>query len=371
MERFVGLMSGTSIDGIDAALVEWEDERLRLVCTHRKAIPKSIANAVARLNLNSPVTPAELGMLDVRLGRLFGLTVRGLLRKAHVPATAITAIGSPGQTVFHSPVARVPNTMQLGDPNTIAEMTGIATVADFRRRDMAAGGQGAPLVPAFHRVVFSCDSEHRVVLNIGGIANITILPPSPEETLVVGFDTGPGNSLMDLWASARFGKPMDTNGNLAEKGRLSRPLLNALLNKCYFRSPPPKSTGREEMGWSWLKQCIARCNGQASALDVARTLCELTVRTVTSSIREHAPLTHRVLACGGGTNNGFLMTRLRKSLSPMILETTELHGISPEWVEAMAFAWLARQTVKGCPGNLTAVTGARHPVTLGGIYSAR
>ena len=305
--------------------------------------------------------------LDARLGRAFAQASRALLTRAGIPPEEIAAIGSHGQTVRHLPEPPVRNTLQIGDPNIIAEETGITTVADFRRRDLAAGGQGAPLVPAFHRAAFGLAGEYRVVVNIGGIANLTLLPPG-EDCRVTGFDCGPGNLLMDAWATRHLRAPMDRAGRWAASGNVHQALLNRLLEDPYFRRPPPKSSGREHFSAVWLEAVLNPLTVQPSAADVQATLCELTATSIAGAIREHAPDAGRVLVCGGGIHNDHLMERLRRHLEDLPVCSTADHGMDPDWVEAAAFAWLAQQTLAGRPGNLPAVTGAEREVILGGIY---
>ena len=285
MGLYVGLMSGTSVDTVDAVLVEFTDaSSTRILATHRAAIPTAIRKHVLRSFRNEPIRPLVLGELDVTLGRMFAAAVLRLLRASKVDQSAVSAIGSHGQTIHHAPGARRPFTLQLGDPNIIAEHTGITTVGDFRRRDVAAGGEGAPLVPAFHAYALRSVSEARCVLNLGGIANISILPRYDDETPVTGLDTGPANALLDVWAQERIGKPMDTDGDWARTGVVHEPLLACLLSDPYFDRPPPKSTGREHFSLAWLTAAIEQCGTTIADNDVARTICELTAASVADAI---------------------------------------------------------------------------------------
>jgi anhydro-N-acetylmuramic acid kinase len=254
--------------------------------------------------------------------------------------------------------------LQIGDPNRIAELTGITTIGDFRRRDIAAGGQGAPLVPAFHAYALRSPAEHRVVLNIGGIANITLL----SEIGVSGFDTGPGNTLLDMWAQRQFGQSCDRGGALAANGRPDKAMLERMLADPYFQLAPPKSTGREYFNPEWLQDFLP--SSQIDPLDVLSTLTHLTAHSIALAIRRFAPEAERVLACGGGVHNGFLMKLLAELLAPCRLGSTAEAGLDPDFVEATAFAWLANQTLAGKTGNLPGVTGANRAVILGGIYYA-
>jgi anhydro-N-acetylmuramic acid kinase len=292
-----------------------------------------------------------------------------LLEKAGVDASEVRAIGSHGQTVFHAPDAEFPCTVQIGDPNIIAERTGITTVADLRRRDLAAGGQGAPLAPGFHAAVFRTADHDRAVVNIGGIGNLTLLP-ADEALPATGFDTGPGNTLMDVWAGRIRGVAMDTDGVWARSGNCHQQLLELLQTEPYFAVAPPKSTGRELFNLSWLDGNLARLGEEMPDEDVQRTLCELTVVTIAEAVTKHAPEASEVLVCGGGVHNPLTMERLTERLRPIDVGSTSSVGFDPDWVEAATFAWLAARTMDGLPGNLPAVSGANHPVILGGIYTA-
>ena len=363
---FIGLISGTSADGIDAVLMEFTPAP-RIVATHFSPYPEPVRERVLKLSTGryagDPVD--ELGGLDVELGELFAAAALALLHQSRVPASQVRAIGSHGQTVRHRPRARHPFTLQIADPNVIAARTGIAVVADFRRRDVALGGQGAPLLPAFHQVAFAGPSEERVVANIGGIANITLLPPRGE---VRGFDTGPGNVLMDLWSREHLGTPYDKDGDFAAGGRVDEALLTALLADPYFATPPPKSTGPEHFNQAWLTAALG--GRMPAAADVAATLSELSARSIAAAVQHHAPATRTLYVCGGGAHNGHLMGRLAACLPRAEVMSTEALGIHPDWVEAAGFAWLARQTLEGLPGNLPSVTGAGKHTVLGAIYPA-
>lgn len=363
-ELFIGLMSGTSSDGIDAALVEFQPAP-RLCGTHFAAYPESLRaqllDFASGRYRGDPVD--ELGALDTQLGEAFAAAALALIREARISASNIRAIGSHGQTVRHRPGSSHPFTLQIADPNIIAARTGIATVADFRRRDLALGGEGAPLMPAFHRAAFGDSREFRALVNIGGIANVSLLAPDGG---VSGFDTGPGNVLLDFWSRERFGKPCDENGALAAGGRMQAELLEKLLDDDYFRRPPPKSTGREHFSPAWL---MAKLNdAKLSDADVLASLTELTATSIGQAIRVSAPSTARVFLCGGGAHNRHLVARLASQLPGIPVLTTEALGLHPDWVEAAGFAWLARETLAGRPGNLPAVTGARQPTVLGAIY---
>ncbi|MGD8546354.1 MAG: anhydro-N-acetylmuramic acid kinase [Thiohalophilus sp.] len=365
---YIGLISGTSMDGIDAALVAFDD-RPQVVAWHSHPLPEEVRQQLYQLQTPGQDELARAMALDVTLGRLFAEAVGELLDKAGLKSSEITAIGSHGQTLRHSPDGPTPTTWQIGDPNLIAELTGITTVADLRRRDMAAGGQGAPLVPAFHADVFSDPEHNRAVLNIGGIANLTLLPAEPARP-VTGFDTGPGNGLMDAWINREQNQAYDRDGEWAASGHVHPGLLERLMNDPYFTRTPPKSTGREYFNLAWLEPQLAAFANLA-ARDIQATLCELTARTIADALQASMATVEEILVCGGGVHNRHLWQRLEELVTPASLASTAEAGIDPDQVEAAAFAWLAKQTLAGRPGNLTEVTGASHPVVLGAIYPGR
>jgi len=364
-EYYVGLMSGTSLDGIDAALVDLCGRRPRLLHALTHPFPEDLRQRLAALCLPGEDEIERLGRADRDLGEEFAVALQRLLDASGVAAAEIRAIGSHGQTIRHRPAAGF--SLQIGDPNRIAQRTGITTVADFRRRDMAAGGQGAPLVPAFHAAVFRDATGNRVVLNLGGMANVTLLPADPARP-VLGFDTGPGNVLMDLWAQRHLGHPFDADGNWAASGSVDEALLSRFLDDPYFHLPPPKSTGREHFNLDWLAASLA--GSEHSPADVQATLCELTAVSVAGAVRDTLADTDELLVCGGGAHNTYLLARLRARLAPVTVVTSDERGLPADWVEAVAFAWLARETLAGRPGNLPAVTGAGEAVVLGGVYPA-
>ncbi|MEN8171103.1 MAG: anhydro-N-acetylmuramic acid kinase [Pseudomonadota bacterium] len=365
-DYFIGLMSGTSMDALDAVLVDFSATPPHLIATHSHALDKAIRHEILALAQPGDNELDRLAQLDVRLGTLSAQLSLQLLEQAQIDSSEVRAIGSHGQTVRHAPDAPTPYTVQIGDPNTIAQLSGITTVADFRRRDMVAGGQGAPLVPAFHKALFHSSETNRVVLNIGGIANISILPADNSQA-VNGFDTGPGNMLMDAWIQLKQHQPYDENGGWARSGSVNVELLNKLLSDPYFSRTPPKSTGREQYNLHWLEQQLHEAH---QAQDIQATLCELSATTIANAVLQFAPNTDELYVCGGGARNSYLMERISDYLKGCHISTTAELGVEPQWVEAMAFAWLARQTLLGLPGNLPAVTGARKAVILGGIYPA-
>ena len=362
---YLGLISGTSVDAIDAALVRF-DGHPELLARLSFPYPEALRQELLAVGLgDGRLGLAELGALDVQVGEQFARAALALLEASgHQPA-AVRAIGSHGQTLWHAPRGLHPCTLQIGDPNVIAERTGIDTVADFRRRDLAAGGEGAPLAPGFHAAFLADPEEARAVLNLGGIANLSLLVPG---RLVLGFDSGPANSLLDAWSHRQLGERQDRGGALAAAGQVDQQLLARCLGEPYFALPAPKSTGRDLFNLAWLDRHLQGLS--LPAADVQATLVALTAQSVARAlIREvNGPL--RVLACGGGVHNPVLMAALAAELAPAPVQSTAEFGVDPDFVEAMAFGWLAREHIEGRSGNLPAVTGARGPRPLGGIYRA-
>ena len=359
---YLGLISGTSVDGIDAALVSFEPApQLHAARTH--PYPEDLRKRLLELAQgDGSTTLDEIGALDARIAESFAQTAAALLQGAGVSSGAVRAIGSHGQTLRHRPHANPRFTMQLGDPSLIAERTGITTVADFRRADFAAGGQGAPLLPIFHAALFARAGEARAVLNLGGIANLTVLQADGG---VLGFDIGPANGLLDAWCALHTGSAFDRDGAFAARGQVDPGLLRRLLDDDYFRAPPPKSTGREQFHLEWLRE---RLRGASVPEDVQATLVELTARSVADGVRAQAANARELLVCGGGTHNPLLMHALQNALAPLPVRSTAERGVDPDYVEATAFAWLARERLAGSPGNLPSVTGARGFRVLGGVY---
>ena len=364
--RYLGLISGTSADSIDAVLVSFSRGVPQLLASHAHPWPAALRERMLALAQDEATLDLDaFGRLDVEIGHGFADAALHLLKQSGTPARTVRAIGSHGQTLRHRPLGHHPFTLQLGDPSVIAERCGIEVVADFRRADIAAGGQGAPLLPALHAMLLARPGHVRVILNLGGIANITVLGADGS---VHGFDTGPANGLLDAWCLRLRHEPFDRDGAYAASGRVDATLLAALLADPYFALPPPKSTGREHFHLGWLAT-----HPRLAALDpadVQATLLELTARSVATAIAQSAPAAEEVLACGGGVHNGALMRRLGELLAPSVLLSTSRYGIDPDFLEATAFAWLARQRLLGLPGNLPTVTGARGPRVLGAIYPA-
>lgn len=369
MSLYIGLMSGTSMDAVDAALVSHAEHPPRIIARHSHPIPDSLRRDLSTV-VGGDYDASAVWRLDAQLGVLFAEAVEALLESAGTAASEVTAIGSHGQTVYHGPDDVPPVSVQIADPNTIVERTGITTVADFRRRDIAAGGQGAPLAPAFHQAIFQTSDRARAVVNIGGIANVTVLPKARGST-VTGFDTGPGNTLMDSWCAKHRDQPMDKDGRLAAAGSVNDSLLNALLSEPYFSRPPPKSTGREYFNLTWLDRKAGGAGlGNLSAADVQCTLAELTAATIADAVIDHAPDTEEVLVCGGGVHNPVVMEALARRMEGRTVSSTADAGADPEWIEAVAFSWMAKQTLEGRASSLPSVTGARRSVILGAVYQA-
>lgn len=369
-ELYIGLMSGTSLDGIDAGLVEFKDQKIQLIAFEYLPFSDAIKKEIEYLSQpNCPILLNRYGEIDQQLGDLFALAVEKLLKKSNTPRTSISAIGSHGQTIYHAPGKPSAFSLQIGDPNIIAEKTGITTIADFRRRDIAAGGQGAPLVPAFHQAIFSqtfdLSKQSISIVNIGGIANISHL--SSNKT--IGFDTGPGNTLIDFWINKHLGKRYDKNGDWGRSGTVNQELLKLLKQDSYFNLSPPKSTGKEYFSPSWLIEKITQTT-ECNTEDIQASLCQLTADTISDAINQYASESDHSLICGGGAHNNYLISLIQNNLNHPV-SSTEKFGINPDHVEAMAFAWLARQTINNLSGNLIEVTGAKKPAILGGIYPGK
>ncbi|MDF1584427.1 MAG: anhydro-N-acetylmuramic acid kinase [Methyloprofundus sp.] len=367
-EYYIGLMSGTSVDGIDAGLYDFSTNQAQVIDFYYQPYSQEIKQKIHALcNVHQTLSLSDFGELDSLLGALYAEACIALLKQSNINASEIKAIGSHGQTIYHSPCSSPPFTLQIGDPSIISQKTGITTVADFRRKDIAAGGQGAPLVPAFHRALFHSPTENRVIVNIGGIANLTLLPKDPQQN-ILGFDTGPGNTLMDYWISAHQNTHYDANGQWAATGKVRPELLKHFKSDAYFSALPPKSTGPEYFSATWLKNKLAELPIY-KAEDVQRSLCQLSAETISGAIQQLAPETDKVFICGGGIHNQTLLQALKQRLD-MPVVSSETEGVHPDQVEAMAFAWLAKRTMQGLTGNLPGATGAKEAVILGGIYQA-
>ncbi len=365
-ELFAGVMSGTSLDGIDAVVADFaptSGSACETLGAAHVGLPTMLRDELLALQTPGANELARAGSAANMLAELYADAIRRALASAKLDKKQVIAVGVHGQTLRHRPERGF--TLQLNNPARVAERAEIAVVADFRSRDVAAGGQGAPLVPGFHAALFRNRNRHRVIVNIGGIANITDLPPSGD---VNGFDTGPGNVLLDLWCARNRGDPFDAGGAWAATGKVNDALLTALLAEPFFTAKPPKSTHRDKFNLSWLEERLAAASWKGEADDVQATLVALTARTIADAIRTQAPESLDVLACGGGARNVTLMKALTRELAPRRVGTTADEGVPVEHVEALAFAWLARETLAGRPGNLASVTGAAGPRVLGAIY---
>ena len=380
LDYYIGLMSGTSLDGADGVLVDFSGQQLRVLAAATEPFAESFRAEL--LALNSP-THNELhraALAGNRLAAVYARVVHTLLELAAaqgISADHIQAIGAHGQTVRHQPqrtsaeVAGVGYTLQLNNPALLAELTGLDVVADFRSRDVAAGGQGAPLVPAFHQGVFGRADATVAVLNLGGMANLSVLPAnraSPESP-VLGFDCGPGNALMDAWCGRHTGQPYDAGGAWAASGKLLPNLLASLLDEPYFSQPLPKSTGRDLFSLAWLAEKLTPFAAERPE-DIQHTLTEFTASACITGVNSYGKDSKELIVCGGGAFNQHLVQRLRAGLPFLIVSTSDAHGLPPLQVEAAAFAWLARQAVQRKPGNLPSVTGAAGPRVLGALYPA-
>ncbi|MET0066580.1 MAG: anhydro-N-acetylmuramic acid kinase [Candidatus Thiodiazotropha sp.] len=366
-QLYVGLISGTSLDGVDAVLVSFDDDTPNLIASHYEKYPADLKQSIRTLCLPGDNEIDRMGSLDRSVAEVFARATRQVLDSGGVAPADVTAIGSHGQTIRHRPDLTPAFTLQIGDPNTLSELTGLTTVADFRRRDMAAGGQGAPLVPAYHKALFQQQGIARIVLNLGGIANITCLPPAPEHP-VTGYDTGPANTLMDGWAERHIGTCFDDQGGWARSGTIHARLLERLLDEEYFRLPAPKSTGTETFNLRWLEDKLKGLD--ASPADIQATLAELTVESVSRAVEQEGYQSAQLLVCGGGAHNDYLLERLGKRLPASQVTSTQSFGVDPDWVEAITFAWLAKRTLSSLSGNLPSVTGAARELILGGIFPA-
>lgn len=359
-------MSGTSLDGVDAALVQQTGQQFRQLGQQFLPYPETIKQGLLALHhpaINELHTAAIMANL---LAELYAQAALQLMQQHALPAAAITAIGCHGQTIRHCPdlPAGQAYTLQIGNHARLAELTGVQVVGDFRSRDLAAGGQGAPLVPAFHQAVFASAVQNRVIINIGGIANLSWLPVNGQ---VTGFDSGPGNMLLDQWTQQHTGQPYDAGGQWSASGQLNPTLLAAMLAEPFFSQPAPKSTGRDLFNQHWLVKYLHSINDRPE--NIARTLLELTAHSIAAAVRRFCPDAEAAYLCGGGAHNQLLTARLT-ALLPCPVALTDALGVDADWVEAVAFAWLAQRCVDGLPGNLPAVTGARGPRILGTCYPA-
>lgn len=367
-ELYIGLMSGTSLDGVDGVLSQLADGRWQTLAHAHLPFPPTLRLTLLELNTPGADELHHAALASQALAVLYAKVVQAVCEHAHVLASEVRAIGAHGQTVRHRP--ELGYTLQLNQPALLAELTGIDVVTDFRSRDVAAGGQGAPLVPAFHEAIFAQPDRTVVVLNIGGMANLSILRPGQGP---LGFDCGPGNALLDMWCHLQTGQAFDADGAWGAQGSVREEWLADALADPFFALPPPKSTGRDLFNADWLQRWLAPhglASAQTAIQDVQATLCELTARSAAKAVRDHAADATEVIVCGGGALNGDLMQRLDKQLPGMRVSRSDDHGLDVMQVEAAAFAWLAWAHVHRVPGNLPAVTGARGPRVLGALYPA-
>ena len=369
-EIYVGLMSGTSLDGVDVAIVDFSQFPPDLVYCSTTAYSASIRDRLLELCRSQTTSLDTLYSLDAELGQIYARTVNDALDNAGMTASQVAAIGCHGQTIRHSPDSEVAYTAQIGDANRIAVLTGITTVADFRRKDIALGGQGAPLAPAFHQFLFRSSDEDRAVINIGGISNISYLP-CDDNSPILGFDTGPGNTLLDYWTERHHKMAYDEDGSWARSGKVNRELLTQMItSEPYFQQAAPKSTGTEYFNPDWLMQFLGGlADDQATATEIQTTLVELTVSTIAEALKTLPSAVNNCYLCGGGARNSYLVEQLDLALPKSTVCTTAELGLDPDFVEASAFAWLARERMNLREGNLPAVTQAQQPSILGAIYA--
>ncbi len=368
-ELYIGLMSGTSMDAVDCVLADLSDS-IKIIDFINVDIPPKLKQDILDLcQENGDNQIKTLGETDVALGKLFASVVISILEKNQLNSNQIQAIGSHGQTIRHQPPGQSTNSfsIQIGDPNTIATLIGITTVADFRRKDMALGGQGAPLLPAFHQQIFKNTQTDRIILNIGGMANITLL--RKDDTQITGFDTGPGNVLLDTWVQKNLNQNFDENGDWAASGKSNPELLEFMLEDSFFSNPPPKSTGREYFNNSWIDIVLGDYAKEISPQDVQATLLELTAISIAQAIKASLE-TGEIIVCGGGVRNKQLMQGLTTTLNSFKVSSSNDYGIDSDALEAFAFAWFAKQTLQKTVIDFTHITGSSRPHVMGGIYYA-
>lgn len=366
-KRIIGALSGTSMDGVSVGLFEFnENDAPKTIAAGTYPVPTNYKDELLALIKERGGSFDAYGQTDRWVGEVFADAILEFLNAHNIDPNSIDAIGSHGQTIWHAPHLARPFTLQIGDANIIAEKTGITTVADFRRADMAAGGCGAPLAPAFHLAVFADPKKSRCIVNVGGFSNVSVLNGDIHR----GHDTGPGNCLMDYWVKTHFNMEFDAAGDLAASGKVNQNLLNLMLADPFFARPAPKSTGREYFNPQWLEQKLQANAQQINKVDVLTTLLHLTAISISNEIKRYAPPTTQVFICGGGAHNLELRKQLGLLLEQNVASTAEL-GIDPDCVEAALFAWLAFARLNNQPINLMPITGSKHPVILGGIYAAQ
>ncbi len=362
-EYYIGLMSGTSVDAIDTVLMDFSKSNTHIASSYKQTIDASLRNEIQTLIADNQI-PKNYEKVDQAFALASCNAVKALLKQSAISASEIIAIGSHGQTVFHDPKGSPSISIQIGNPQQIANHTGIPTIGNFRKADIDAGGEGAPLACAYHAEILQSTSEDRVVLNLGGIANITKLPKDLSES-IIGFDTGPANTLMDAWALKNINKPFDNNGNWAKSGKVNVNLLKEMLSDPYFEEAPPKSTGREHFNLDWLSTFTKKITKTTEPQDIQASLLALSVKSISNSIKNWCPETKNILLCGGGGSNKFFIEQLSKTLPSIQVQHTDEYGVPAKWMEAMAFAWLAKLHIENKPGNIPSVTGAREYAKLG------
>jgi len=363
MQLFIGIMSGTSLDGVDVALCKFEANACEIIATHFLAYPAELKLSLLALHASQPNELESALLLGNKLAHLYADAVKNMLATTKVNADQIAAIGCHGQTIRHRP--ELGFTLQIGNNALLAELTNITVVGDFRSRDIAASGQGAPLVPAFHKAIFGNNTLNRAIINIGGIANITYLNKNGD---VLGFDSGPGNMLLDAWAKLKLDQDFDADGAWAATGVVHESFLSNMLAEPYFALPPPKSTGRDLFNDTWLKQHTLYPHTHPQ--DIARTLVELSAYSICQALHKYCPAVDEVYLCGGGARNCLLVNTIKTMLADTPVMNTDALGVGVDWLEAVAFAWLSKQTIENKASNLPAVTGAKGLRVLGAIYPA-
>ena len=374
-ELYIGVISGTSMDAVDIALVEMINGKLKFILAHEYPVPAKFSKRCKAITISETCSLKEFGSLDNEAGILFADAINKFLSDNNIKSSTISAIGLHGQTIKHHPELEFPFTMQIGDPNVVAYKTNIPVVADFRRKDMSAGGQGAPLAPILHQELFQTEQENRIILNIGGISNITVLPKDKQKP-ITGFDTGTGNCLMDAWCHKHFNKAFDKDGNLAKAGKVLDKLLAKMLEDPYFKLKAPKSTGTEYFNLKWLESILEnykketgdKVEDNSFSQNMLTTLTHFSAKTIADEINNTNLENLKVYACGGGAHNKYLLSLINK-YSNCEVETTEKLNLNPDWVEATLFAFLAYKRLRREKLELSSITGAKEQLLLGGVYS--
>ncbi|HBC57763.1 MAG TPA: anhydro-N-acetylmuramic acid kinase [Gammaproteobacteria bacterium] len=362
-EIYLGLMSGTSLDGVDAVLADFEPKIPQPLQQKTYAIPTQLRDDLLRISTNETASYLEVAQLDISFGHLLADIAVDLLARANLQAEQIIAIGSHGHTLAHRPNDNLAFSLQIGNAHVLNKKTGITVVADFRPSDIAVGGQGAPFACAFHDYLFK--GENLAIVNIGGISNTTLIR---RDKPTLGYDSGPGNCLMDSWIQSQLDLPYDDNGEFASRGQVNPDLLKQLLRDDYFSEAIPKTTGRDKFNLDWLQQQLKHYGTELSPEEIQTTLLQFTIETIAAPLLDLSTNLDEILICGGGSHNQMLMQALADRLNPLPVSSIDARGVGADWVEALAFAWLAKMTLSQQPGNLPSVTGAREATILGGIF---